>query len=67
MWLHNEDGSYMAEQRREGMTTAKKGDCGKQPLVGKPGDPKPARGGGGNRTISGQGLGGRRPAGRGHK
>ena len=49
------------------MTVQKKGDCGKQPLVGKPGDPKPARGGGGNRTISGQGLGGRRPAGRGRR
>ncbi len=24
------------------MTVQKKGDCGKQPLVGKPGDPKPA-------------------------
>jgi len=50
------------------MTVQKKGDCGKQPLVGKPGDLKPTRGGGGgNQTISGQGLGGRRPAGRGRK
>jgi len=33
---------------------AKKGDCGKNPRVGKKGDKKPSRGGGKNRRSSGR-------------
>ena len=39
------------------MTIPRKGDCGKKPRVGNPGDPKPQGGSGVGRGGGGRGLG----------